>query len=120
MVGKVDEYGRALLPITIRRDASTEAQVIEAWIDTGFTGELMLPRNLIESRGLTEGGTEVAGLGDGSKVTLPRFKCCVNWFGEIKRVDVLAHQGRFPLLGVALRAGHQLKIDYERCDVTVD
>jgi hypothetical protein len=49
-----------------------------------------------------------------------RFKCCVNWFGEIKRVDVLAHQGRFPLLGVALRAGHQLKIDYERCDVTVD
>ena len=47
MTGKVDDYGRAMLPVGLSAAADGAVSPVEAWVDTGFTGQLMLPINLI-------------------------------------------------------------------------
>ena len=74
----------------------------------------MLPISLIHAFGLIRTGSEVAGLGDGKKVILERFKCWIDWFGQTRKIFVLANQGQFSLLGVGLMASHQLAVDYEK------
>ena len=39
MNGTVDEFGRALVTLTIRADQDSEPTNIQAWIDTAFNGE---------------------------------------------------------------------------------
>lgn len=73
----------------------------------------MLPISLIHTLGLFRAGSEVAELGDGRKVTLDRFVCWFEWFGQTKRVSVLANHGKYSLLGVGLMAGHVLTVDIQ-------
>ena len=117
MTGKVDEYGRALLEVTLYRDAQSPALVVPAWIDTGFTGDMMLPRALVSSLGLPKTADVTAGLGDGKTARFDNHEGLIDWFGERRTIDVLANEGKFPLLGVRLLAGHFLSIDYEKCTV---
>lgn len=44
MTGVVDQAGRALLRIRLRRPVAGTESELNAWIDTGFTGELVLPQ----------------------------------------------------------------------------
>jgi predicted aspartyl protease len=44
MNGRVDSAGRALVRISVKPSATATAVEIEAWVDTGFTGELVLPQ----------------------------------------------------------------------------
>jgi clan AA aspartic protease len=86
--------------------------VVTAWIDTAFNGFLVFPQEMIEKLGLQqEAGTEAI-LADGSRVTLESFACYVEWFGELKRVQVIGNNGRLPLLGTELLAKRKLVIDY--------
>jgi len=41
--GTVDEFGRALVTLTIRASQDAEPTIIQAWIDTAFNGELVMP-----------------------------------------------------------------------------
>ena len=52
MNGLVDLQGRALLTVLIRAEPDAEVIPVEAGIDTGFTGELVMPRSQIERLGL--------------------------------------------------------------------
>src|SRR5437867_11998066 len=115
MNGKVDEYGRALLPIALRSEGDGTTTSLEAWVDTGFTGDLMLPRAQIKALGFTQIGDVNAGLGDGRTAKFDAFEGQIDWFGQPRKIDVLAHGGKFPLLGVKLLAGHVLTVDYEKC-----
>ncbi len=45
MNGHVDSAGRALVRIRLTSAATATTIEIEAWIDTGFTGELVLPQD---------------------------------------------------------------------------
>ena len=36
----------------------------------------------------------------------------IEWFGEMRELEVVANSGSFPLLGVGLLFGHDLKISY--------
>lgn len=40
MTGIVDGFGRAVIPIRMQRATDGAFVEIEAWIDTGFTGDL--------------------------------------------------------------------------------
>ena len=51
-------------------------------------------------------------LADGSEIELDTYTCLLEWFGEWKRIEVVANQGQFPLLGVGLLLDRQLHIDY--------
>lgn len=80
----------------------------------------MLPRQVIASLGLPIGPTGRAILADGSEVQLDTYAGQLDWFGERHPLDIIANDGRFPLLGVALLLGHTIMIDYASGALTLD
>ena len=41
------------------------------------------------------------------------FACHVEWFGEVRKAQVIGNNGRLPLLGTELLAKRELLIDYD-------
>ena len=78
---------------------------VRAWIDTGFNGELVLPKNQIDDLERWPSGTLKANLADGSVVAVQRDTCLIDWFGDERELDVVANDGAYPLLGVGLPIG---------------
>ena len=64
MQGVVNQSCEAILPIVVKNNTTT--QLIDAVIDTGFSGFLTLPPNVIAALDLTWKGRDVATLGDGT------------------------------------------------------
>ena len=120
MDGKVDSLGRA--PVRIRLKPSVGDPFVElgAWVDTGFTGELVLPEPIVSTLGLPRSFAVSAGLGDGSEVVLDTFTGLIQWFDEVKEIEVIANKGQSPLLGVGLLQGHRLTIDYPTQRLSID
>ena len=75
MNGHVDSSGRALVTLTLHSPNGVGAHAFEVWIDTGFTGELVLPQRLIDELALSQSGTVRAILADGSQVGMKTFTC---------------------------------------------
>lgn len=120
MNGSVDSCGRALVSISVRPSDVAVAHEIRVWIDTGFNGDLVLPQQQIEDLTLPESGTVKAILADGSEVALKRYVCLIDWFGEERDLEVVANDGEYPLLGVGLLLGHDLRISYRSGDVVIE
>jgi clan AA aspartic protease len=91
----------------------------DAWVDTGFSGELVLPTDIILAFGLPRSIGVAAILGDGSTVTLDSYICRLDWFGTTREVEVVANTGQWPLLGVGLLLGRDLHIDYRAMTVAL-
>ena len=104
MLGCVDDFGRALVPICLRHPMSGAELILEAWIDTAFSGELVVPGHLVASLGLPSGPGVRARLADGSELDLDTVTCLLEWFGSSRRVEAVTNQGQgmFPLLGTGL------------------
>lgn len=119
MTGYVDLDGRALLEVEIQSTTTSVPRDLAVWIDTGFTGELVLPRMVVDQLALIETGTVSAILADGSQVSLLTHSCVLNWFGQQKRLQVVANDGEYPLLGVGLLSGRELRIDYRSMIITL-
>jgi clan AA aspartic protease len=92
---------------------------LDAWVDTGFTGELVVQQAQIAAPGLPLGPAIRAKLADGSEVQLDTYLCQVDWFGNWIQVEVIANAGAFPLLGTGLMRGRDLRIDYGKRTVTL-
>jgi predicted aspartyl protease len=93
MIGLVDSAGRALLDIEVRSDPKVPPLAITAWIDTGFTGDLVLPQPIINKLGLQLSGTVGAVLADGSQVAMTAYRCYIRWFDDLRRLEVVANDG---------------------------
>ena len=113
MKGEVDEAGRALLPLSIRPVAGRESVDLVVWVDTAFDGELVIPIEAIHDLDLPQSAAVQATLADGTAVVLDTFDCEIEWFGRWRRVEVIANEGRLPLLGIGLLRGRRLTVDYE-------
>jgi clan AA aspartic protease len=120
MKGQVDLYGRALVSVTIQASDLSTGHEIEVWIDTGFTGDLVLPMKRIQELGLPQAGTVKGILADGSEIALQRFACLVDWFGERRELEVVANDGDYPLLGVGLLVERELNISYRTGVISID
>lgn len=120
MNGRVDAAGRALVRVRVIPAADGRAEELEAWIDTGFTGELVLPRDVVNSLGLKQSGTVTAELGDGSSVVLDIYTCFVDWFDHERTIEVVSNAGSLPLLGVGLLQDRKLVVDYASKSVTIE
>lgn len=120
MIGRVDDDGRALVAVTIRSRTASPEMTVEAWIDTGFTGELVMPQSTIDRLGLTQSGTLDAQLGDGTFVVLKTFTCLIDWLGQEIPVEVVANAGSFPLLGVGLLRMCKLTVDFPLRAVVIE
>ena len=112
MIGTVNEKGRALSEISISNQVDGSYTRATAWIDTAFDGHLVFPLRLIEQLKLASLAEAEAILADGTKVTMETYLCFIDWFGARFPLQVVANDGRFPLLGVSLLAPNVLHIDY--------
>jgi clan AA aspartic protease len=112
MIGRVDNSGRALLAIEVRAESTSALSSIEAWVDTGFTGDLVLPQNVIDRLQLPKSGSVDAILADGSTIELSTYSCVIAWFDKERRLEVVANEGDHPLLGIGLLLAKELRIDY--------
>jgi clan AA aspartic protease len=110
--GEVDESGRALLAVRLRPGSKRPFTDVTVWIDTGFTGDLVLSRSEIVSLDLPQSSVVHATLADGKGVLLETFASEIEWFGETRTVEVIANEGQFGLLGVGLLQERRLLIDY--------
>lgn len=119
MNGEVDNSGRALIPLRVRSLADGDAVQLAAWVDTAFTGDLVIPQGTIEKLGLQQSAAVVAGLADGTEVVLETYSCVVEWFGRERIVEVVENTGQFPLLGVGLLRDRRLEIDYPSRTVSI-
>ena len=120
MKGHVDHLGRALLTVTLHVSYESPPHEVEVWIDTGFNGDLVLPQLQIDSLDLPTSGTVKAILADGSEIALKRYLCHIDWFGEIRELEVIANDGEYPLLGVGLLLGFDLHVSYRTGELTID
>jgi len=100
--------------------ATATTMEIEAWVDTGFTGDLVLPQDHIVALGLPRSAIVTAELGDGSETVLEMYSCLIEWFGRVQQIEVIGNTGTSPLLGVGLLQGHTLTIDYAARTLTID
>lgn len=119
MKGIVDQAGRAILEIQLRPSSSQPFRTISVWIDTGFTGDLVLPQKTIDELGFNPSGTVDGILADGSQTVLTTYHCEIDWFGRIRNLEVIANFGTTPLLGVGLLLAKELVVDYTNLLLTL-
>lgn len=74
MNGRVDSFGRALVTVSLRASDVAVTHEVQAWIDTGFNGDLVLTQQQIDDLGLPESGTVKAILADGSEIIVQRLR----------------------------------------------
>ncbi len=119
MIGKVDQSGSALLEIKIVTDRYPSGTTITAWIDTGFTGDFVLPDLLVQQLGLQVSGSIDGILADGSQTELKTYHCRLSWFGSERSLEVIANSGDVTLLGVGLLLAMELRVDYTNLVVSL-
>jgi predicted aspartyl protease len=117
--GQVDDYGRALLPLTVAHPATGATAILEPWVDSGFTDALLLPSGQIAALGLDSRISITANLADGTRHTFTTFSCQIDWFGRVLAFEALAGSGQFALIGVRLMEDCTLTIDYPARTVTL-
>lgn len=120
MIGAVDDYGRALLNVEVGNSRDGEYSPVTTWIDTAFDGHLVFPLEMIRQLDLDPLGEVEAVLADGSMVILETYVCYLEWFGERLPLQVIANEGRLPLLGTGLLLDRVLHIDYYLKELTLD
>ena len=120
MIGTVDDHNRALIDIEVRRTPDSQGSSVTVWIDTAFDGHLVFPKSLIEELELESLVETEAILADGRKVTLETFICYLDWFGNVIPLQVIANDGKLPLLGTGLLEKHVLHVDYLNKQLTLE
>jgi clan AA aspartic protease len=82
---------------------------VRAVIDTGFTGGLTLPFDVIAELELTWYTQQEGILGDGSRQIFDVYRGTVIWDGQLQSVEVNASETT-PLVGMSLLEGYELRI----------
>jgi len=120
VIGKVDDRNRALIDLEVRQTPNSQGTSVTAWIDTAFDGHLVFPLLLVQELELQSLVDTEAILADGRKVTLETFVCYLHWFGKLIPLQVIANDGKLPLLGTGLLENHVLHVDYVNKELTID
>jgi clan AA aspartic protease len=120
VIGHVDNRGRALLVLSVRATRNAEPMDLTVWIDTAFTGELVIPRTTISAMDLPQSAAVMAGLADGTQVVLESYSCVIDRFGDLRLVEVIENDGEMPLLGVGLLNDRRLEVDYRKRSLVLD
>ena len=109
ITGKIVDNQEAIIELEVI--GINRPEKIEVVIDTGFTGELTLPSDLIDRLGLPRVGDLPAILGDGNEVDVDLYLGIVLWQGEERIVQVLSTDDSKALVGMSLLYGNRLILD---------
>jgi clan AA aspartic protease len=90
-------------------DRRDRERSIDAVIDTGFTGWLTLPPELIAELRLLWRGFGHGILADGSECFYDIYQVSVLWDGRVRRIRV-SEADMKPLIGMALMKGYELNM----------
>ncbi|MDJ1174322.1 hypothetical protein [Roseofilum capinflatum] len=107
MQGRVNQGCEAMLAIAVRNNQTT--QRVDAVIDTGFSGFLTLPADMISTLALSWEGRDMATLGDGTFCTFEVYLGLVIWDGQYREVYINESE-TIPLIGMQLLRGYDLRI----------
>jgi len=108
ITGIVNANREAMIRLRVRGPQGQE-QEIEAIIDTGFNGFLILPPSLITVLGLPRLGRGRAVLANGSEALFDIYETTVIWDGQPRTVEMDA-AGTEALVGMSLLYGYDLRI----------
>ncbi len=107
MQGWVNQSCEAMLSVVIKNNSLT--QLVDAVIDTGFSGFLTLPSDVITTLGFRWEGRDIATLGDGTSCTFEVYTGQVIWSGQYR--DIYINESEtVPLIGMRLLRGYDLRI----------
>jgi clan AA aspartic protease len=109
MQGVVNLRREATLSIVVG-SLSRQLQAINAVIDTGFSGFLTLPSEIIANLELSWSASDIVTLSDGSETLFDLYTGIVIWDGQYRDIN-LAESETEPLLGMALLYGYRLQVD---------
>jgi clan AA aspartic protease len=108
MHGVVNQSCEATVPLVVSNE-NRQTRLIDAVIDTGYTGFLSLPNEIITALALPWTGIERGTLGDGSEVTFEIYAAKVIWDGEYLDIPINKAETD-PLIGMGLLYGYDLRI----------
>ncbi len=109
MHGIVDQNCEATIRLVVG-NADSQKQMIDAVIDTGFTGFLTLPSSVLTSLNLQAYRREAGILGDGSTCIFDVYRGLIIWDGESRPIDINASETA-PLVGMSLLYGYRMQLD---------
>jgi clan AA aspartic protease len=109
MQGIVDQNCEATIRLVVG-NADSQRQMIDAVIDTGFTGFLTLPFSVLVDLKLRAYRREEGILGDGSTCIFDVYRGLVIWDGELRRIDINESDTE-PLVGMSLLYGYRMQLD---------
>lgn len=108
ILGSVNANREAIVQLAVLGN-NQQQQGIEAVIDTGYTGFLILPSTIITALGLTWYMRQEGILGDGSVCMFDVYEASVIWDGQVRTSEVNGAETD-PLVGMGLLEGYELKI----------
>lgn len=97
-------FGLPLVTLQVR------SQEVEALLDTGFDGWLMLPNSMIKDLNLKYVGQTDYELADGEVVESQLYEAELDWLGEEKKISVVSTPSDLSLLGMGLLANAKTTI----------
>jgi clan AA aspartic protease len=106
--GVVNQSCEAVIPLVVS-NANRQTRLINAVIDTGYTGFLSLPSEIILVLDLPWTGVDRGTLGDSSEVTFEVYAATIIWEGQYRNIPVNEAETE-PLVGMGLLYGHDLRI----------
>ncbi len=109
MQGFVNQNCEAIIQVAVGY-GNKRKQMVNAVIDTGFTGFLSLPQSIITSLELPWHFRDLGTLGDGSEAIFEMYKATIIWDGRERIIDVAASEAD-PLIGMSLLYGFKVQID---------
>ena len=109
--GAVNAAYEAIIPLRIQGPEGQSVD-IEAVVDTGFTGFLTLPLDVVDELGLPFAYVVQAFLANDDEVRFNVHHATVLWDGQPRDVEAAA-TGSSPLVGMMLLDRHTLTIDVE-------
>ncbi|MCA2640224.1 MULTISPECIES: clan AA aspartic protease [Microcystis] len=109
MQGIVDQNCEATIRLVVG-NVDSQRQMIDAVIDTGFTGFLTLPSSVLADLNLRAYRREEGILGDGSTCVFDVYRGLVIWDGELRRIDINESDTE-PLVGMSLLYGYRMQLD---------
>ena len=112
--GKITSAREPILTVRLPDDVTAECVV-----DTGFTGALMLPREIIERSSVPIIGKETFQLVSGRFIVASLALVEIDWLGQRRIVRVVISDGVDALIGAELLDGNRLIVDYIRNHVTL-
>lgn len=109
--GRVGPGQRAFVEVTLRGGDGQQVSV-EAVLDTGFEGYLILTPDIIQRLGLDYPQGDSYILANGQPAQFPTYLATVSWHDRPRLVLVLESNGA-PLLGASMLWGSRVILDME-------